>query len=120
MPFVSRKNNNGDLDPKINSKGGLPGKRSVERLTNRELREREFLSLLRKLKPLVADSIKTAASIMKDESASHQNQLKAAVLIIQNYKDMVAETYSADYDEEAGEEIQQQNAPVFSLRVLEN
>jgi hypothetical protein len=116
MPFVSRKEINEESQgviPRSSTKPVKPNK-----LTNRQLREKEFLSLLRKLKPLVAESIKTAANIMKDDDASHQNQLKAAVLILQNYKDMVSETYAVGYDEEAGEEIQQQNAPVFSLKMV--
>jgi hypothetical protein len=116
MPFVSRKEDNDEVQgviPRATTKPAKPVK-----LTNRQLREKEYLSLLRKLKPLVAESIKTAANIMRDDKAAHQNQLKAAVLVLQHYKDMVAETYAVGYDEEAGEEIQQQNAPVFSLKMV--
>lgn len=76
--------------------------------------------LLRKIKPHVADSIMTAANIMKDADASHQNQLKAAVTLLDAYRKLTMDMYSGeDIDEEAeGKEIQQQNAPVFSLKVI--
>ena len=117
MPFVSKEKNNGEIDPKINTKGRIDlvnGRKP----TNRQLRERELLSLLRKLKPLVADSINTAATIMKNDSASDQNKLKAAVILLDNYKNMVGDLYSETYDDEAGQEVQQQAAPLFSLKVV--
>lgn len=117
MAFKSRAELNGEIDPNINTQGRI--KTDTPKLTNRQLREREMLSLLRKLKPLVADSINTAAKIMGDPDANHQNQLKAAVIILDNYKDMVGDLYSETYDDEAAEEIQQQNVPMFSLKVVE-
>lgn len=117
MPFVSKEKLGGKLDPNINKQGRIKG---AHRMTNRELREREFMSLLRKLKPLVADSINTAAKIMKNEKAADQNKLKAAVIILDNYKTMVGDVYDADYDEDEAEEIQQPNSPVFSLKLIDN
>lgn len=116
--FKSKKELNGALDPNINV-AGRPIR--TAKVTNRELREREFLTLLRKIKPLVADSINTASNIMRNEQASHQNQLKAATLLLQQYKDMVGELYDKDYDEEVSDnEIQQANTPILSLTVLKN
>jgi hypothetical protein len=114
MAFKSKEELGGKIDPNINTSGRI---KSAEKLTNRQLRERELLSLLRKLKPHVADSIMTAATIMKDEKASHQNQLKAAVILLDNYQKMVVELYDSDYDEEENEELQS-SAPVFSLKVI--
>lgn len=117
MAFKPRSALNGELDPNINTLGRI--KTDTPKLTNRQLREREMLTLLRKLKPLVAESINTAANIMGNKEASHQNQLKAAVIILENYKSMVGDLYSETYDDEGAEEIQQQNVPLFSLKVVE-
>jgi hypothetical protein len=118
MPFVSKENNGGEVDPKINTKGRIDQLAGTKKPTNRQLREREMLSLLRKLKPLVADSINTAAKIMKSEQAADVNKLKAATILLENYKEMVEELYDKDYDDEGAEEIQQANVPVFSLKVV--
>lgn len=106
----------GYVDPKINI-AGRPLR--IAKVTNRELREREFLTLLRKIKPLVAESINTAANIMRNEKASDQNKLKAATIILQQYTDMVGELYDKEYDEqETTNEIQQANTPQFSLTMV--
>lgn len=116
MPFVSKEKLGGEIDKNINTQGRIKG---AKRMTNRELREREFMSLLRKLKPLVADSINTAAKIMKNSEATDQNKLKAATLLLQQYELMVNDVYNGKYDEdEAIDEIQQPNVPVFSLKVV--
>lgn len=103
--------------------GNLKGRPKRDNLlgkpTNRELKERELVMLLRKIKPHVAEAIMQAANIMKNEEASHQNQLKAAVILLDNYRRLTLDVYD---DEEAadkeGTEIQQQNAAVFSLKVI--
>lgn len=116
MPFVSKEKLGGEIDKNINTQGRIKG---AKRMTNRELREREFMSLLRKLKPLVADSINTAAKIMKNAEATDQNKLKAATLLLQQYEMMVNDVYNGKYDEdEAIDEIQQPNVPMFSLKVV--
>lgn len=115
MPFVSKEKLGGEIDKNINTQGRIKG---AKRMTNRELREREFMSLLRKLKPLVADSINTAAKIMKNSEATDQNKLKAAVILLDNYKAMVGNVYEGKYDEDEAEEVQQPNVPSFSLKVV--
>lgn len=119
MVFKARSELGGKLDENINAAGrpAFPNKK----LTNRQIREREFLSLLRKLKPLVADSINTAVKIMKNTEAAHANQLKAATIILQAYKDAVEDTYDKDYDAEEGTEAQPKDkAPVFSLSIVKD
>lgn len=117
MPFVSKEKLGGEIDKNINTQGRIKG---AKQMTNRELREREFMSLLRKLKPLVAESISTAAGIMKNKDATDANKLKAAIVLLDNYKDMVGNVYEGKYDEDEGVEVQQPNASVFSLKVIEN
>lgn len=89
--------------------------------TNRELKERELLMLLRKIKPHVAEAIMSAAKIMKNEEASHQNQLKAATILLDNYRRLTLDLYDGDEEklEQEGTEVQQQNSgPVFSLKIV--
>jgi hypothetical protein len=99
---------------------GRPKKQSLlDKPTNRELKERELVMLLRKIKPQIAEAIITAAAIMKNEEASHQNQLKAATILLDNYRRLVLDVYDTeDASETEGTEIQQHNAPVFSLKMV--
>lgn len=119
--FKSKEELGGEIDPRINTKGNPDfGKKKYmpEKPTNRFLRERELMGLLRKLKPHVADSIMAAVKIMKNQEAADANKLKAATIILQQYKDTMLEVYDKDYDEAEAEEIQQDNSPVFSLKVI--
>jgi hypothetical protein len=99
---------------------GRPKNQSLlDKPTNRSLKERELITLLRKIKPQIADAIVTAAAIMKNDEASHQNQLKAATILLDNYRRLVLDVYDGEeVADKEGTEIQQQNAPVFSLRVV--
>lgn len=102
----------------INRKGRIPGADvSSKKMTNRELRERELLMLLRKIKPHVAESIVQAAKIMKNTDANPSNQLRAATLLLDNYRRLTLDLYEGESDAEATE-IQQNNSPVFSLKMV--
>ena len=104
-----------------NPKGRTPNSERENKPTNRELKERELLMLLRKIKPHVAEAIMSAAKIMKNEEASHQNQLKAATILLDNYRRLTLDLYDGDEEklEQEGTEVQQQNSgPVFSLKIV--
>ena len=119
MVFKKREENGGQLDPSINA-NGRPLKTAKGR-TKRAVLEGELLSLLRKFKPLVADAINTAAKIMRNEEASHMNQLKASVILLDNYKQLLGDMYDVEEgDGEDTKEIQPDNRPVFSLRMINN
>lgn len=100
--------------------------RDAERMhapTKAELREREFLMLLRKIRPHIADSIRQCAEIVNNDKANDSNRIKAAALLLLEYRKLVADLYTnnpnKDEDEDTGQEIQQENrAPVFSLKVV--
>ena len=111
MSFVKGKSGNPN---------GRPKKESIfDKPTNRELKERELVMLLRKIKPHVAEAIMQAANIMKNDEASHQNQLKAATILLDNYRRLTLDMYDGEEQaEEAGVEVQQNNAAVFSLKVV--
>ena len=109
MPFVPG-------DPRINRKG------RIKKLKNpRDIRNAELLNVLRKIKPHVSKAIVTAADIMQDARAPTASKLKAAQLLLANYRDLVLDLYDGEEPEEGIEEIQEQStepAKVFSLRML--
>ena len=92
----------------------------VKKFTQRELRERELLMILRKIRPHVADSIIAAANIMKNKDAQDSNKLKAATILLDNYRKLVLDLYDGVEPDEEATEIQQENRPLFSLRVVED
>ncbi len=96
---------------------GRPYNDDREKKTNREIRTRSMLQLLRKFSPHQSKAIMAAVKIMENEQAADANKLKASALIIQTYRELLNEVYSKDYDDNQGEEIQD-NSPVFSLRML--
>ena len=107
--------------PSPNPAGRKPNSERENKPTNRELKERELLMLLRKIKPHVAEAIMSAAKIMKNEEASHQNQLKAATILLDNYRRLTLDLYDGDEEklEQEGTEVQQNNAPILSLRIVD-
>ena len=120
MVFKRKELNGGEIDSAINLNGRIAGKKA-EPLSNKDIRNREFISLIRKLKPHLTSSVKTLMEINESKDASDQNKLKASALIIQLYKDLIKDVYSTDYDEQEGEEIQPANkATIFSLTMVKN
>ena len=113
MVFRATAENGGVVDPAINKLGRIRG---VKEKSRRELKSIEMLSLVRKIKPHLSDSIMTAASIMRNKESGAANQLKAAVILLNAYKELIGDLYDGD-DEEEGQEIQP-NTPSFSLHVL--
>lgn len=107
-------------DPRINRAGRPTDAEREKKMTKRELKERELLMLLRKIRPHVADSIFKAATIMKNDAAGAQNQLRAATILLDQYRRLTLDLYDGeDVDGEEPKEIQQENKPVFSLKVIE-
>lgn len=115
-------------DPNIKPGGGpLSDEATKQKLKRRSVKEKELATLLRKIKPHVAESIMTAARIMKNPTAQHQHQLKAATILLDNYQKLVHDVYEAQDENESEEsgnlpvpEVQEDNSPVFSLRVINN
>jgi hypothetical protein len=113
MAFKSKLALNGEIDPHINTKGRI---KSDRLLTGRELRQRELLSLVRKIKPHVSLAITEAVKILGNKEAADANKLKAAVIILDQFKGLVKDIYDVE-DDTSTEEIQQ-NGPVFSLTMI--
>ena len=121
MVFKTRRELNGEIDPAINSKGRPPVD-STKKLTRREIKEKEFLSLARKIRPHVAASIAAAVEIMKKDEATDTNKLKAAAFLLTEYQKLIKETYSMDDADEGStpEEMQpqEQGKPAFTLHYI--
>lgn len=104
-----------------NPVGRPKDKDRLDKLSKRELKDREFLMILRKIRPHIADSIMTAATIMKNEKATEAGKLKAAAMLLDNYRKLVLDMYDGEEEPDVDNpEIQEQNKPVFSLRVIDN
>jgi len=118
MVFRARKDNNGEIDPNVNLKGRIA---KTDKPTNRSLREKYTVELLRKLRPLQSVSITAAMKIIQNDQASDQNTLKAAALLTGLYRSVLNDAYGKDdlADDEA-EMIQEENQPSFSLRMIKN
>ena len=114
MVFRATAENGGVVDPAINKLGRIRG---VKEKSRREIRETELLSLIRRVRPHLSESIMTAATIMKDKTAAHANQLKAAVILLNAYKELVNDLYAGGDEDEEGVEVQS-NTPTFSLRMI--
>ena len=97
---------------------GRPRVLDPEKKTNKSLRNDQFLQLVRKFKPHLSRAIMTAVEIMENKNSSEAGRLRSSALIIQTYKELVKDLYDYRYDADEGEEIQQNNAPIFSLRMV--
>ena len=119
MVFKTRQELNGQLDPDINALGRI---KPTKALTKREIKDRELLSLARKVKPLMAEAIGVSAKVMRDEKATHASQLKASALLLTIYQQLVRDLYDGkdDTDEDqVSPEIQEQK-PIFSLTMVQS
>lgn len=116
MPFKSKKELGGKLDPNINNQGRIE---KQTKPTAKQIKQKEFLSLLRKLKPLLAKSVNAASKIIDNPDSSEAAKLKAAALLMSTYKDLIKEVYDVDIipDGDSADEVQD-SAPVFSLKML--
>lgn len=114
MVFRATAENGGVVDPAINKLGRIRG---VKEKSRREIRDQSLLSLLRKVSPHLSESIMTAATIMRNKESGAGNQLKAAVILLNAYKELVNDLYTGGNEEDEGVEIQP-NTPTFSLRMI--
>ena len=86
--------------------------------TNKSLRQKGLMEMVRRFRPIQQKAIAAAVSILDNKDASESGKLKSAALIIQTYKDLLKDVYDYRYDNEEAEEIQKDNKPVFSLRMI--
>ena len=123
MPFVSTKDNGGVPDKNVNRKG-RPLKKDTQTLTRREAKDKEMLTLARKLKPGAQIALKEALKILNNDKASEAAKLKAAEIYLKYFHLTVDKLYAASGADEIPEsetkveDVQPDNRPVFSLKIL--
>ena len=123
MPFVSTKDNGGVPDKNVNRKG-RPLKKDTQTLTRREAKDKEMLTLARKLKPGAQVALKEALKILNNEKASEAAKLKAAEIYLKYFTLTMDKLYAPSGADELPEEqtkvedVQPDNRPVFSLRMI--
>lgn len=123
MPFVSRENNNGQVDPNVNRRG-RPLKGQEKKITRREAKDKEMLTLARKLKPGAQIALREALKILNNEAATENAKLKAAQIYLKYFTLVVDKLYEASGKDELPEsesnveDVQPQQPVQFSLHVL--
>ena len=124
MPFIATKENGGKRDPNI-SKRGRPLKGDEKTLTRREAKDKEFLTLARKLKPGAQVALKEALKILNDPNASEAGKLKAADIYLKYFQLTIDKLYAPSAADELPEEdtkvedVQPQGQPILSLRIVD-
>ena len=123
MPFVSTKDNGGVPDKNVNRKG-RPLKKDTQTLTRREAKDKEMLTLARKLKPGAQVALKEALKILNNDKASEAAKLKAAEIYLKYFHLTVDKLYQPSGADELPEgqtkveDVQPQHKPAFSLHML--
>lgn len=101
--------------------GNLQGRPKIAKpqaRTNREIRSDELMKLLRKFAPHQTKAVQTALGVMERDGVKDADRLKASALIIQTYRQLLLDVFDKDYDLEDNNEIQEDNRPVFSLKMI--
>ncbi|HRM83062.1 MAG TPA: hypothetical protein PLY99_11965 [Acidovorax temperans] len=125
MVFKARKDNGGQIDSAINTRG-RPLKKDEKTLTRREAKDKEMLTLARKLKPGAQVALKEALKILNNDKASEAAKLKAAEIYLKYFHLTVDKLYQPSGADELPEDqvevtdVQPDGRPVFSLRMVSN
>ena len=123
MVFKKRSENGGQIHEDINVKG-RPLKKDQKTLTRREAKDKEMLTLARKLKPGAQVALKEALKILNNDKASEAAKLKAAEIYFKYFHLTVDKLYQPSGADELPEEqtkvedVLPDNRPVFSLKIL--
>ena len=123
MVFKARKDNGGQIDSAINTRG-RPLKKDEKTLTRREAKDKEMLTLARKLKPGAQVALKEALKILNNDKASEAAKLKAAEIYLKYFHLTVDKLYQPSGADELPEDqvevtdVQPDNRPIFSLKML--
>jgi hypothetical protein len=89
-------------------------------VTKKKLKDKELLYLLRKMKPHLAQAIMTATNIMQMPTASDQNRLRSAALVLDTYRKLVLDVYDAEEEDDVlNPKDLPDDAPVVSFRIVE-
>lgn len=113
-------------------KGNRQGRPSVDRLldpsslktnpekkTREEIGKEELSRILKRLKPLSLKAIHTLGHMLESESATEASKLKAAVYLLDKYKEYMEDLYiNAEDKDEEGDKKELEKAPVYSLKMI--
>ena len=125
MVFKKRSENGGQIHEDINVKG-RPLKKDQKSLTRREAKDKEMLTLARKLKPGAQVALKEALKILNNDKASEAAKLKAAEIYLKYFHLTVDKLYQPSGADELPEglmkveDVQPDNRPVFILKIIQN
>ena len=123
MVFKARKDNGGQIDSAINTRG-RPLKKDQKTLTRREAKDKEMLTLARKLKPGAQVALKEALKILNNDKASEAAKLKAAEIYLKYFHLTVDKLYQPSGADELPEsetkveDVQPKHKPAFSLHMI--
>ena len=123
MVFKKRSENGGQMHEDINVKG-RPLKKDQKTLTRREAKDKEMLTLARKLKPGAQVALKEALKILNNDKASEAAKLKAAEIYLKYFHLTVNTLYAPSAADEIPEsetkveDVQPDTRPVFSVKIL--
>ena len=106
----------GERDSRIWTGGSVnPEKKGI---TRRSQVQSELSSLIRKFRPLQAESIRTAMKIMSNDESADANRLKASALIISTYQSLLRDLNNLGEDEESTTVEKLIEQPRFSLVMM--
>ena len=123
MVFKARKDNGGVVDKKINL-AGRPLKGDEKTVTRREAKDKELLSLARKIKPHLALGMKESVRILHNEKSADANKIRVTAFLYKTYHEILDDVYAPTREDEPQDEkpevqeVQPDGRPVFSLRML--
>lgn len=86
--------------------------------TNKQLRARQLLLLTRKFKPNLSEALKTLNELIEAKETAPAVRYNASKFMIETSKKLTESIYKDSYDEDEGEDIEQETAPVFSLTMV--
>ena len=97
---------------------GRPKVKDGDKPTNKSLRAKALIEMVRRFRPIQQKAIKAAVDILDNKDASEGGKLKSAALVIEVYRGLIKDLYNIQYDTDEAEEIQEENVPKFSLHMI--
>ncbi len=122
MVFKARKDNGGQIDSAINTRG-RPLKKDEKTLTRREAKDKEHLTTARKFKPLKHSALKHLKAMLDDPKTSEAARVKIIDMILKHDMNLLESLYAPSrgdemIETEKVEDVQPLHKPAFSLQML--
>jgi len=95
---------------------------SLPSRTKRNIGQEELGDILKRLKPLTSQALKRLGVLLRDNETTETTRLKAIMLILDKYKDLVQELYldADDANDEAAEKDELRPATILSLTMIKD